>query len=481
MSKFIKYLLITATICVPFAAEAKKCKKKARPVPHKSKVLKAKKAKPKTSSSKAHSSPSRAYPSSFGSHNKVSDLEERVRKLETAAVLVNKKDLAAGKLPKPFVASGNPKSSVALSGQINRLAAYRTNGKRKRLEHLDATASSSRFNMTGTAHINPQFQVQAVIETELSDAVQSFASDVDIGNAAVGSTFADTAPTIRNRRIEGVFKHEKFGTLYVGKGHTSSDGTSEVDFSGTSVVSNASEGGNNLGGFRFYNKTRHTSASQRVASDAFRNMDGLQRANRIRYDSPSMGGLVLGFTHTNTDQSDQSIKYAATFGKTKVGVAVAHAYQPFTTATNGTITQSRRRHTYNGSFGIYNAGFSFGAAGGIEHYKIKTALSSTVQRYLKRRDATFWFVKAGYQAKFINCGNTAFAIDFGYSRANALGETDYYISNHEKAKSYALTIVQNFDSAGTEVYFVARQYTFQQPLSSYKDAIVIVAGTRVKF
>lgn len=423
-----------------------------------------------------------AYSSNSDTQARIAALEEKIKKLESEAVLVSKKDLQDGKLPKPFVASANPRSSVTLGGQVNRFLAYRNNGNRSRLEHLDSTASSSRVNITGTGYINPQLATQAVIETELTDGVLSTLGSADIGSAPVGSAFSDTSPVLRNRRVEAVFKHEKFGTLYIGKGHTSSDSVSEVDFSGTTAISNGSEGPNNLGGFRFYNKTLRVSDGQRIASDALRNMDGLQRANRIRYDTPSMGGVVLGFSHTNADQTDQSVRYAANFGKTKFGIAVAHTYQPFlrtTTPTGG--TQSRRHHTYHGSFSIYNNGFSFGAAGGVEKYSVPREPSPHSPLLQKRKNATFWFTKIGYQTKFINCGKTAFAIDYTYTKANSLAETDYFLVNGERGESYAFTAVQNFDMAGTEIYFVAREYKFRQPFASYKSAHMVLVGTRVKF
>lgn len=451
MNRFMKFLLVTVSCCLPFDADA------------------APKHKKKNHSKKSTIVKKEGLPNTT---MRVSLLETRLSRLEESTLKVTQKDLSEGKIPRPIASSANPRSSIKLGGQINRMAAFRDNGKKNQIEYLDSTASSTRVNVTGTTNINPKLKVQGVIETELTDGVQSFSSDVDIGSAPAGYSFADTNPILRNRRLEAVFTHDKFGTMYLGKGSTSSDGVSEVDFSGTSAVSNASEGANNLGGFRFYNKTSRTSLSQRIASDAFRNMDGLQRANRIRYDSPSMKGLVFGLTHTNDEQSDQSIKYAGNFGKTKVGAAVAHTFQP--RSLSG--TQSRRRHTYHGSFGIYNAGFSFSAAYGMENYRIKNFL-----HLQKRKDAKFWFLKAGYQTKFIACGNTSMALDFTYNRANTLAETNFYLANREKGKSYAFTLVQNFDVAATEVYFVARQYHFEQPFATFKDAFVILVGTRVKF
>lgn len=452
MNRFVKFLLITATICLPFEVDAAQKKKSRAHAPKKSTVVNDKNL-PNTTM-------------------RVSLLEARLAKLEGSTLKISQKDLAEGNVPKPIASSANPKSSVKVGGQINRMVAFRDNGKKSQFEHLDSTASSTRVNVTGTSNINPKLQVQGVLESELTDGVQSFSSDADIGSAPVGSAFSDTSPAIRNRRLEAIFRHDKFGTMYIGKGSTSSDGVSEVDFSGTAAVSNSSEGPSNLGGFRFFNKRTRTSVGQRIASDSMRNMDGLQRANRIRYDSPSMKGVVLGMTHTNDDQSDQSIKYAGSFGKTKVGAAVAHAYQP--RALSG--TQSRRRHTYNGSFSIYNAGFSFGAAYGMENYRIKTFLNLQ-----KRKHARFWFIKTGYQTKFISCGNTAMSLDFSYNRANSLAETNFLLANGEKAKSFAFTVVQNFDVAATEVYFVARQYHFEQPLATYRDAYVVLVGTRVRF
>lgn len=456
MMRLLAYLLTTAVAFTPLNAEAK-CKKKKETVTK-------------------HHYTAPAYSPKDDTQTRLSALEAKFKKLDNETLKVDKKDLAEGKVPKPFVSSGSPKTALTLSGQINRLAAYRDNGKISRVEHLDSTASSTRVKVAGTSQINPKLTVQGVIETELTDGVQSYSTGANIGHAPIGYDFGDTSPIIRNRRLEAVFAHDKFGTFYIGKGHTSSDGVSEVDFSGTNAVSNASEGPRNLGGFTFYNKTTQTYVGQRSAFDAMNNMDGLQRANRVRYDTPSMGGVVLGVTHTNGEQTDQSIKYAAKFGKTKVGAAFAHAFQPEAYVTVNNVTQSRRSHIYNGSFAIYNSGFSFGAAAGLQNYRLKTNPLAA-----KRKNSKFWFAKIGYQSKLINCGVTAFALDFGYFKADTQLETNFFIANREKAKSPGLTIVQNFDVAAAEVYFVARQYHFEQPFNSYKNAYVIAVGTRVKF
>ncbi len=370
-------------------------------------------------------------------------------------------------LPKPQVASGNDKMALKISGQVNRLAVWRTNGKKERLEHLDSNASSTRFNLTGEGKANEDLTVQGVIEVELQDL--NPAHTTKIGAASEGGNFS----SIRPRRLEAVFNSKKLGTLFLGQGSMAADGTSEVDYSGTTVASNGSEGAYNLGGVQFYNKSANQE-DRRIASDAFYNFDGLARANRVRYDTPEFFGFVLGGSHSNKDQIDGALKFAGKFGDTKVGAALGYSYPPFLK------NSGNRRHNrqFNGSFSVlFPCGLSIGGAGGVR----KFTHSLEDNQGIRRRNSDYWFTKLGYQWSYFEIGKTAIAVDLTRARRHTLAETDFKVANSERLWSYAFTGVQNLDKVAAELYTIFRVYDFHRRGESFKKAYVAALGARVKF
>jgi hypothetical protein len=80
---------------------------------------------------------------------------------------------------------------------------------------------------------------------------------------------------------------EKWGTLRLGQGDTATNGTSEVDLSGTDVAAYSSV--DDVGGnFEFRDNGVGTGIT---VSDSRSNFDGLSRKDRVRYDTPKWAGF----------------------------------------------------------------------------------------------------------------------------------------------------------------------------------------------
>lgn len=370
-------------------------------------------------------------------------------------------------LPKPIVTNTKEQMALKIFGQINRLAAWRSNGKKERLEHLDSNASSTRINFTAEGKLNDDFTTQGVLELEFPDFNASH--NTKIAAATEGGNFGSMRP----RRLEAIFTSKQLGTLFVGLGSMAADNTSEVDYSETSMASNGSEGPFNLGGIQFYNKTTH-SQDRRIGSDAYNNFDGESRANRIRYDTPEILGFILGGSHSNKDQIDAALKFAGRIDSTKIGAAFGYSYPPFL-KSNG---EGRPNRQFNGSFSVlFPCGLSLGGAGGVR----KFTHNLQDDRGIRRRNSDFWFAKLGYQFNCLSLGKTALAVDLARARRHALIETDFTAANSERLWSYAFTGVQNIDKVATELYTIFRVYELHRRKESFRKAFVGVLGARVKF
>ncbi len=367
-------------------------------------------------------------------------------------------------LPKPTaplqVISGNNKVQLTLSGQINRLVSFDSNGKNSQVSHKDNSFSSTRLNFTGKGALNDETTVSGVLEVEIrSDA----SSTRDIGTASDPSS----SVFLRERRIEAIFDHKRYGKLWLGQGPMASDSTSEVDYSGTDVITSGSEIQDQAGGIKFFNK-RTQQKDARTIGAVYDNYGQTFRQDRVRYDTPNFNGFVFGASHATRDIVDASLKYAGEYEKTKFGAAVAVAKNPFTGATRKGWEQ------YNGSASIlFSNGLSLMGASGHRKFKDKG-----------RNPGKYWYGKVGYQFNYFDVGKTAFAIDYAWSKSIAddpsFTLTDFNIINTERFNSYGLVAVQSLDSAATEVYAAARTHQLKRQGDWFSRIFSFVAGVRVK-
>ena len=118
----------------------------------------------------------------------------------------------------------------AISGQVNRAALYGDDGESAKWFFVDNDNSSTRFRFRGSNDFENGWKVGFLWEVEM----QSNASNqVSIQNDE------DTTDVNFNERHMDV-SIEKWGTLRLGQGDTASNGTSEVDLSGTDVAAYSS-------------------------------------------------------------------------------------------------------------------------------------------------------------------------------------------------------------------------------------------------
>lgn len=441
----------------------------------------------------------------------LADLQKKVDELTTkqdkeGSLKVPTGNLAKDPLPQPVntITNSNKNVAVKLSGQINRMAAYRNNGKTSRVEHLDSAASSSRFNITGEAKLNPDVKAQAVFELEWLENASS-TTRLSYANSEFNSPNSGQ-DNLRPRKIEGVLSHAKLGTLYIGKGHTATYGVSSVDFSGTSAISYGSEGALDLGGFQFYNKSFGITEPV-VASGLIDNYDGYRRADRIRYDTPTLYGFRLGVDHTNQDLTDVALYFNGCIHATKIAAAFGFVNAPFYSRVNpenqGTLVanelSSLKFRQYTSSFSVlFPVGISFSASGAFRNFHVPTNTQG-----INRNRGTFWSTKLGYQKNLFEIGDSVVAIEYAQGKAQRADATttgnnvsriytNFNAINGEVVKSYALTFVQNIDRLATELYLTFRLYSFsrQQDYAvsgniyrsgDFDKAHVIAFGTRIKF
>ncbi|MBW2443724.1 MAG: porin [Deltaproteobacteria bacterium] len=187
-----------------------------------------------------------------------------------------------------------------ISGQLNRAVLWGDNGNDDDIKFVDNDNSSTRFRFTGENEFDNNWKVGFKWENEMQSN-DSSDTVIDIGENG-DSTDVD----FNERHMDIYFQHSKFGKLSLGQGDTASNGTSEVDLSGTDVVNYSSIEDMN-GGFNFRDDDDNVITS---IGAAFSNFDGLSRDDRIRYDTPKFGPVYFSTSYENGQTYDFAGRFA---------------------------------------------------------------------------------------------------------------------------------------------------------------------------
>ncbi len=374
--------------------------------------------------------------------SQVKQLLERIEKLEKAPAA------APTAAPPAYVRSATPKVTFTLGGWIHRALIIADDGFDTDTLFVDNNGASTRLLGTATGKINDTWTAGTVLELEA------------ISNNSRSASVQANAPdafAFRERKLEVWFEGKGFGRVWFGQGDTASQATSEVDLSGTANLGGYSDVGATFGGLQFRNST--TRAFGPSVNTVTNNFDGLNRDDRIRYDTPTFNGFQAMTSLLDGGGWDVALRYSGKVGETTVGAAIAYADAG--SLSNAGAVSPGTEEQINGSVSVRLAsGFNLTAAAGS-------------REYAAGRDSEFYYVKAGYINKLNSLGNTAFAIDY-YT------QEDNFVLGDE-ASAWGAYIVQYLDAISSEVYVGLRNHEYDQPTANFEDVFGVITGARVRF
>lgn len=333
-----------------------------------------------------------------------------------------------------LVESGQDDIRLTLSGQVNRGVLFADNGTDSEVFHVDNDNSSTRIRFVGEGDLNDDITVGTQIEVQFESN-----STADISFNQSGSAGDNN---FTERKLELYFDSDQFGRVWLGQGDTASNSTSEVDLSGTSVVGYSGIA-DMAGGLEFDNG--------REIGDAFSNLDGLSRDDRLRYDTPNFGGFVASASAVESDEWDTALRFAGEIGGVRTAAAVAYA-------NSNTFEQ------INGSASVlFSSGLNFTAAAGTRDPDAAG-----------RDDPFFYYLKVGQRLDIFDIGETRLAVDFT--------QADDVEADGEEFTSYGAFLVQVLDPVATELYLGVRNHTLDLDSGSDPDDLIaVLAGARIRF
>ncbi len=358
------------------------------------------------------------------------------------------------------ITSGQDRVKLSVSGHINRAGLFTDDGREKDYFFVDNASSHSRVRFIGIGQVSDDLALEAALEMQ----VVSNSSD------AVNQINEQNGSTIDDRRAEVLAKSKKWGTLWLGRGWTASDSTTEMDLSGTDVVV-YTEIADMAGGMIFRGKNSKQLLPGVTVGTMFNSMDGLSRNDRVRYDTPAFAGFSFA-TSATTEQNqwDAALRYTADLGAFKVASALSYFKHgdDIERDSNGDPTQpafadAALKDAAGGSISVlHESGFNLSLAG----------VSANHERD-GRNDQKYWWAKLGYIAHFFNIGTTNFSV--GYWDGKDFGE------NGSKSKVYSVAAVQNLEKYGTELYLGVNSYQTDFKFIDTYNITAAMLGARIKF
>lgn len=367
------------------------------------------------------------------------------------------------------IKSGSDKVQLQLSGEINRAVMYADDGHQDKFFHVDNSNSESRIGLAGEVSASDCLTVGSNIELKWQD---NPSHAVSMQEESIGGEFVQEL-------VELYFDRNNFGKLSVGFGGMASDGSSEVDLSGTDLIGNA--GVADVGGGLFfydastgsYNNeeeggTTVSDVFKRHCCDLFNRItaDGLGKRNRLRYDTPEFAGFSIAVAAGEQDSYDVALNYSGEFNGWQME-AMAAWMQP-----GGSADQDCGHGDYTQMNASVSVLFDFGLnlTAGYGHREVDTLP-------LNGEDPEFVYGKIGYKfGQLFSVGSTAVSVDYGVYK-----NSDNQIID-EDGTATGIQLVQELSDYSTDLFAGYRLFSLEDNTGAdYEDISVIMAGARFSF
>lgn len=203
----------------------------------------------------------------------------------------------------PGVVSSGNKMKLKLYGQVARAFGFVGDGDSTTFKTGENANTSTRMGIEGRGKITNDVSVRTRMEYEVSS-----------GDALGGTQFENQggdASTFGVRHLDVIIESKKFGSVWIGRGDSSSNGTSEVQ-----IIPALDSG--RLGGTiasliqDFQILSNNEGTEPRAVGNVgrfFNSYDGANRQNRIRYDTPTFFGFKGSVSFIDKHNIDSAVFY----------------------------------------------------------------------------------------------------------------------------------------------------------------------------
>ena len=227
------------------------------------------------------------------------------------------KALVATAIASAIGASGQAQAlDVTLSGQVNRIVNLLDDGVDNEVLFQDCACTGTRFRIIGHQDLGNGYSTGSNIELQFQSNA-TFATNIQTPDGQV------VGPSSSNGALRkaDAYIGTPFGKISLGQGDGASNGTSETDLSDTWIASYNAPSGPGSIALRVEGTNE---ISDQTVSSITSQYDGFTRNDRIRYDTPSFGGLKFAGSVGNSFQ-EVAARYSGDAGGVSISAALGFA------------------------------------------------------------------------------------------------------------------------------------------------------------
>jgi len=348
------------------------------------------------------------------------------------------------------MANGND-NGVVISGSINRAMQYVDNGNSNAWHNVDGGTDGSRLRILVNGQLTESVKVGGTWEADLPTSSDHGKTSSTEANAQ-GST-STTSSAFNVRHVNVTFSHATLGKFSIGQGNVASNNLKSLG-----KTSKSETGLSSGGAMLLFDKTALTQTTL-SAGGQFASYFGT-RADRIRYDTPSLMGFAAAISMGDSGRSDATITYGATYGDVTVAAGVHGTHTGSASPTENIGGSVAAKHT---------SGLSIGA-----HYGQENGTSNNAGTTVNI-EGSAWGAEVGFTTSAMSSlGATSFEVKYV--------ESDEATVDLMEAEAVGFTINQDLP-AGVNLYGMYKVASFDDGAAStaIDDVTVFMVGTRIKF
>jgi hypothetical protein len=357
------------------------------------------------------------------------------------------------------VKSSSDKVALKVTGQFSTEASMVDDGFSNRVRHSDANFSSSRFRFIADSKVNANLKVRGVAEIAMNDARNS-ASNAE--GAAHGGRTTSGGSDVQTRKTELIFTHNQLGRVYMGAGSAGADGVMNINTHG---VYSSLPGFMGLiaAGINF--KTDKDTLSGSSLGGQFADLDFNSRQQRIRYDTPNIGGFMVTMSHSDDQTLEAALRFSgkALGSKIKAGAGIAHA----------TGSGEAFEHQIGAQISMaHKSGIGFTMGCGFQKRNAQVTVAGVQEQ---DNDRSGCHTQGHFKRKFNSLGASTIVVEYD-QKENMQNYGDV-------AKGIGVNFHQHITAAALEVWVKYSNFDVDRDVGNaeVKGIDIVSLGTRMKF
>ena len=352
----------------------------------------------------------------------------------------------------------NSKDQVSLkvTGQFSTEASMVDDGFSQRVRHSDANYSSSRFRFLADTKVNANLKVRGVAEIAMNDARNS-ASNAE-GAAHGGRSGND----MQTRKTELIFTHNQLGRVYMGAGSAGADGVMNINTHG--VYSSLPGFMGLIASGHQFKEDKHTLSGLSLGGQ-FADLDFNSRQQRIRYDTPNIGGFMVTMSHSDDQTVEAALRFSgkALGSKIKAGAGIAHA----------TGSGEAFEHQIGAQISMaHKSGIGFTMGCGFQKRNAQVTVAGVQEQ---DNDRSGCHTQGHFKRKFNSLGASTIVVEYD-QKENMQNYGDV-------AKGIGVNFHQHITAAALEVWVKYSNFDVDRDVGNaeVKGIDIVSLGTRMKF